>query len=68
MDPIIAVYSVKLTVRSSSIDNVGLTNDQVGQAIADGLVEAIARQEHDADGAAEVTIDVNATSVERTDS
>ena len=37
MDPIIAVYNIKLTVRSASVENVGLTNEQVAQAIQLGI-------------------------------
>lgn len=61
MDPIIAVYTIKLTVRSGApaehIPN--LTNEQVGEATAEGLAEAYL-----AHGNAEV--EVNATTVEQT--
>lgn len=61
MDPIIAVYNIKLTVRSqadaSQIAN--LTNDEVGEVTSEALESRLF------DGGLAVT--VNATSVERVD-
>jgi hypothetical protein len=65
MDPILAVYAVKLTVRTSTAtdpDGPGVpvpTNDQVGEALSAALAELYE--------AGLWTVSVNATSVERTD-
>lgn len=66
MDPIIAVYNIKLTVRSSVIGDVGLTNEDVGEAAAEAVGERIS--DLVAGGLTEDQLTVNATSVERTDS
>lgn len=61
MDPIIAVYNLKLTARSSDSPDqiVNLTNETVGEACADALVDLLAE--------GGVTAEVNVTSIERTD-
>lgn len=64
MDPVIAVYNVKLTVRSSAIAAVGLTNDEVGTALVESLTDAVLEQ---IEGADEDTVSVKATSIERVD-
>ena len=61
MDPIIAVYNLKLTVRSGADPSqiASLTNDQVGDAAAGALEDLL--------GEGGVDVTVNATSVERVD-
>lgn len=67
MDPIVAVYNIKLTVRSADLPSIGLTNEEVGEAVANGLSEAITEQVHVGDGEAELSLEINATTVERVD-
>lgn len=67
MAKVIATYLVKLTVRSDSVEDFGLTNDEVGDAVAESLVEAITAKTLEEGGEAELEIEVNATTVERTD-
>jgi hypothetical protein len=62
---IIAVYNVKLTVRSDVTGDTGLTNDDVGEALANALAEEISGLVEG--GLDEEQLQVNATSVERTD-
>lgn len=60
MDPILAVYTLKLTARSQADPSqiANLTNEQVGEACAEGLQALLA------EGGVEA--EVNVTSVEQT--
>lgn len=61
----LAVYNLKLTVRSDEIPGVGLTNDEIGEAAAEAVAEAIAQQFANVEDPDE--LEVNVTSIERTD-